>query len=390
MSAASTLYQPVSPLDLPSIDLAALLSGSGQGVCVEPPGTMREFTRASAHFHDDPDSAGLFRYGISPFSIRCPPGFAVGFDEIQLVGYRTVLTRDGRFFNDEPGTHPGAAQDWAAKIAGADGYSNEDTGLVRTEGGFVLERRERYIQRIDSPVVVLCSNEPSNYGSFLFRVLPKLAMFGAEIPDVPVLAYVPLPNYRELVELAGVAPGRVVAHNPGFITEIKRAILPGLRNDQAYLDDESLAFYAAMKARLGVAGGGGRRIYISRLGVTTHGRRMENEAELVDALAERGFDIIRPQDFTAREQIALFANARMVVGPSGAALFNCVFCEAGTVLVDIESEPYWIHAHASLFTSCGLQWGVFEGKTIDQDFSIIHKPYRVNIPALLARIDQLG
>ena len=92
----------------------------------------------------------------------------------------------------------------------------------------------------------------------------------------------------------------------------------------------------------------------------------------------------------AQEQIAAFANARMVVGPSGAALFNCVFCAPGTHLIDIESEPYWIHAHACLFTSCDLVWGVFEGKTTDQTVGVIHKPFTVNIPALLRRIASFG
>ena len=115
-----------------------------------------------------------------------------------------------------------------------------------------------------------------------------------------------------------------------------------------------------------------------------------NEAELETALAAQGFDIVRPHTLSAREQIAAFSAASLVVGPSGAAMFNCVFCHPGTVLVDIESEPYWIHAHGCLFTSCGLRWGVFEGKTLDDDFSVTHKPYRVNIPALLDRLAGLA
>jgi len=206
-----------------------------------------------------------------------------------------------------------------------------------------------------------------------------------------VLAHVPLPQYRQLFELAGIAPGRIVAHDPRAIWRIGRAVIPGVRNPDAYLDDATRGFYAAMKARMGIGrGGDGRRIYVSRLGFAASTRRMLNEAALEAALIAKGFDIVRPQDMSARDQITAFAGARMVVGPSGSGMFNCVFCEPGTVMIDIESEPFWIHAHACLFTSCALTWGVFNGRAADPGFGHPHQAFTVNIPALLRRIDSFG
>ncbi len=68
-------------------------------------------------------------------------------------------------------------------------------------------------------------------------------------------------------------------------------------------------------------------------------------------------------------------------------MFNAVFCRPGTRLIDIESEPHWIYPHTCLFSSAGLRYGIFEGLAVDQDWSVHHKSFHVNIGALRRRID---
>ena len=82
------------------------------------------------------------------------------------------------------------------------------------------------------------------------------------------------------------------------------------------------------------------------------------------------------------------SSAGLILGASGSAMFNSVFCHPGTKLIDIESEPHWIHAHMCLFGSLGLKYGIFEATPSNLDFSIAHKPYNVNIVALMKRISQ--
>jgi len=67
-------------------------------------------------------------------------------------------------------------------------------------------------------------------------------------------------------------------------------------------------------------------------------------------------------------------------------MFNVVFCHPGTRLISIEFEPHWIFAHLNLFGSCKLDFGVIEAKAQDKDWSKAHKPFTVNIDAVLARV----
>lgn len=76
-----------------------------------------------------------------------------------------------------------------------------------------------------------------------------------------------------------------------------------------------------------------RRIYVSRERVRL--RRTVNERALAAALAARGFETVHPQEMSHAEQVRTFAEAETVVGTGGAALANCLFCAAGTRLVEI-------------------------------------------------------
>jgi capsular polysaccharide biosynthesis protein len=110
---------------------------------------------------------------------------------------------------------------------------------------------------------------------------------------------------------------------------------------------------------------------------------MLNEDKLAERLADLAFEIIEPERLTTEEQIATFASADMVVGPSGSAMFNVVFCRPGTKLVDIESEPNWIYAHTGLFASCQLRYGLFVGRADPSDSRPVHRRWTVDIEPLM-------
>jgi hypothetical protein len=64
-------------------------------------------------------------------------------------------------------------------------------------------------------------------------------------------------------------------------------------------------------------------IYVARSG-GSH-RSLLNESEVISALEKMGFTIVYPGNLSFAEQIVLFANAKIIVGPTGAAMANIVF-----------------------------------------------------------------
>lgn len=379
------------PLSFPQISASSLRSGD-EGVWVAPPGSPTVRLRVPPSFHDYPSGESIFPDLSTRPPVVYPPVFALARNNVTLTGYRTLLGNDGTFCADE--SYVEAAMQAAAlnRLSASDEFNNEATGLVRVndEGDFKYELRDRPVVEHKGAAVLLCSTEPSNYGSFLFRILPKLKTLQETGLDAPIIVPVYAKSMRELLCLSGIDENRIVPHHANATYKIDRAVVLSLRNSQAFLDDASLDFYANLRATHGVPSRG-RKLYLTRRNMDTAShaataRVMRNEAELIHSLEVHGFEIVEPSRLSALEQIKLFSSASLIVGPSGSAMFNTVFCHPGTKLIDIESEPHWIHAHMCLFGSLGLDYGIFEGTTEDRNFSSAHKPFSVDVEALLGRV----
>ncbi|WP_321783630.1 glycosyltransferase family 61 protein [Paraburkholderia sp. J94] len=379
------------PLSFPRIDTSALAAGE-EGVWVEPPGTETTRLRIPPHFHDVPSGNSIFPDLSTRPPVVYPPAFALARNNVTLTGYRTTLGADGTFCTDVSFVDEASKVTALNRLASTDDFHNESTGLVRRTDmeTFDFEMRDRPVIVHHEAVALLSSTEPSNYGSFLFRALPKLKTLENAGLNLPIVAPLYAKSMMDLLELAGVDASRVIPHYANAVYKFDRAVVLNLRNSQGFLDDATLEFYAQMRAKHGVPSQG-RRIYITRrnmerASIAAGTRRMRNEEELIHALTAHGFEIVEPSKLSAVEQIRLFSSAGTVVGPSGSAMFNAVFCHPGTKLIDIESEPHWIHAHMCLFGSLGLDYGIFEASADDRDFSVAHKPFTVDVEMLMRRL----
>jgi capsular polysaccharide biosynthesis protein len=369
-----------------------MASTAPTGVCLEPPGKIRKFQRRAPEFLNDPDGVGLFT-SFPDIPIVSPPIFVATAKNARLVGFRAILSQDRLFFNDDTLSSQEQRQEFLQKMAMPYPF-NEETGLEPTSkiDVFALNPGRRAVERLEGNVVVLGSDEPSNYGSWLFRILPKIQTLRQVDLKEPVryLVWVGIPSFREYLTMLGISDDLIIHQDPeNFVYDLERAIVPSLRNNQAFLDPESLSLYSELRSRFGVPQEPGMRIYVSRVSQSRngHSRAMLNEPELVERLKGMNFRIIDPEVLSVTEQIRAFSSAQMVVGPSGSGMFNIVFCHPGTKVIDIESEPHWIHAHCCLFSSCGMRYGIFVGAAEDRSYEKHHQSWRVNIEALISQID---
>jgi len=110
-------------------------------------------------------------------------------------------------------------------------------------------------------------------------------------------------------------------------------------------------------------------VYISRRDAVS--RPLINNAELEARLLRSGFDIVATGELTLGAQIALFANAKIVVGQHGAGLINAIFCQPGAILIELFPE-YMLQAHFWTAASLvGLRYGFVCGTSFDADSSIV-------------------
>ena len=97
------------------------------------------------------------------------------------------------------------------------------------------------------------------------------------------------------------------------------------------------------------------------------GRKIVNHEEVWDLLKNFGFQKISPHSLSFESQQEIFAQARLIVSPHGAALANLVFTQPGTCVIELFS-PHFIHpCYWKIANLCQLkyQWIVGQGSEIE-------------------------
>ena len=102
------------------------------------------------------------------------------------------------------------------------------------------------------------------------------------------------------------------------------------------------------------------KIYVSR--TLPSARVIANEAELLPSLQEMGFQICRLEQMPFEEQVQIFRNAEVVVGPHGAGLTNLIFCKPGTRVVEILAKGYERRCYWSLSSELGQNYQFYLGE----------------------------
>lgn len=218
---------------------------------------------------------------------------------------------------------------------------------------FMSSRLPR-VTTTDETVAVLSSHcSWSNYGHWLGDTLPRLHLLeksGIHYDKI-VVPYL-FPYQREALDLLGVDRSKMIV-DPTLHLEARRLVIPtfpGLYGLPARWACDYLRERFLPSAQ---PSAGPRRIFISRNkpGAT---RRLLNEDALYEALRHFGVERVFTEDLTFAEEVSLFNNVEIVIGPCGAGMVNLMFCRPGTAVIEIFNPRYvnvmnWMIAnHADL------------------------------------------
>ena len=262
-----------------------------------------------------------------PRPIRERPRYVLRGRDVLLIGQRTLVDGQAGVLANDVSLLPAPYFDATRPLSSFPHEFRMTQGAERD--GEVLRIDARSEETIDAPVLLLSSTEARNYGSWLFRILPKLLTY-PDIPEAEGRALL-LPQeqawMREIV--AHLAPGaRVIPQDPTRVTRLTDVVAPSL-------PAPGNAIPADVRARLSSLADAARgaypydptRLYVSRRAWSraTPRRVMENEDAVAALLAKRGFTEIAPETLTLPQRIDAFARAETIVGPSGSGLFNAMF-----------------------------------------------------------------
>lgn len=210
--------------------------------------------------------------------------------------------------------------------------------------------------RLAAPVASLCSIHTTNYYHWLFQILPRLEILrasGYTPENLPVVVPSNLAAYmRETLDLWRVAE-TVSMPAAGLRGRLIVPSIPPMNPSRRIIE--------LLRERLQPDPDGPRleKVFISRGPVSR--RRLVNEAEIKADLEADGFVSVDVAKLSVRQQVSLFANAKVVVAVHGAALANLVFSEPGQRVVELMPKNY-VFAHFALLAQArGLDHRILMG-----------------------------
>jgi hypothetical protein len=202
------------------------------------------------------------------------------------------------------------------------------------------------------------------YSHWLFDVWPKFHLareMGLKWDKAIVNSAAPAFAQEGLAAL-DIDPERVTgANRPGGV-EVEARWLWRIHETRELLYTPAWVIEAVRAGFLRQGPARGRKLYLSRSGARR--RRVIEEDRLVEALVERGFEVVRPETLTLAETAQVMSEAEVVVAPHGAALANLVFCRPPCRVVEFfgwhVSKEFWLLAH-----QMGLDYACLEARGPD-------------------------
>jgi len=105
---------------------------------------------------------------------------------------------------------------------------------------------------------------------------------------------------------------------------------------------------------------GKKLYYISRRNAV---RPALNEDAILETLKPWGITVIEPEKYSISEQIALFADAGMILGSQGAGIQNSLWAPRGCRVLEFISLRYFSGVYWTLAESLGHRYGLVTGQT---------------------------
>lgn len=97
-----------------------------------------------------------------------------------------------------------------------------------------------------------------------------------------------------------------------------------------------------------------RRLYVTRRLASR--RRVLNEAEIEPILARYGIEIVEAERLSFGEQVRIFSEAELVIGPHGAGLTNIVFTPKGSKILELFYPDYMTPAFFKISDYVNLEY----------------------------------
>lgn len=259
--------------------------------------------------------------------------------------------------------------------------------------------------------VHLLKEHAQNYYHWMFECMPRLLFFrdhwrllGIDVKPVLLIEHELFPQLREALQLQLDFPHEIQTVRRGEVVECERLFYvspfwysldnsenPVEPEKDYVVDRQAVAMIRSAYQHLQTPGPATRKLYIPRLPGQL--RRIINTPEVEAVLLRHGFETVQPHLLSFREQVAMFSQARVVLGASGAAFSNLAFMPAGSQAVIISPKQlgnfnYYIFQQQA--DVAGVELAHLLARPEREQRYHVHNDFRVDCVDLERLVSRLG
>lgn len=266
-----------------------------------------------------------------------------------------------------------------------------DSIMLGQHKNTVLLREVSDVHDIEAGIII-SGHFSNNYFHSLYDNLVRLmALPKAQIPEtIPYLidkATYDIPSLKSAFEcLTNSNRREVVVLEPRHIYRLKNMyyithvnhIIPSIKAYSLCRPEDTvfdINLTMAMRARLLTLKSDKsfpEYLFVSRKNTK---RRNYNEDDVFEVLKVDGFERVFPENLSFEEQIALFNNAKVIVGGGGAAMTNLLFCDKGCKVLIINKTMDQVPCFTTLPYTIGVTIRHYGQENKDKR---LHSDYIVN------------
>ena len=215
------------------------------------------------------------------------------------------------------------------------------------------------LQQIEGRVAVLSGLSGNVYFHWMVDVLPRFELLRQSGIDFDQIDWFLVnsqqaPFQRETLTRLGIQEFKILESDQFPHIQAQQLIVPSYPGYMGWLQPWAIDTLRRWFLHLGQNQGVNypERIYISR-GDARY-RRILNEEEVIETLSPWGFVVVQLESLSFSQQVALFAQAKVIMGAHGSGLTNIIFCQPGTQVIEWVSPHYNRHYYWVISQYLGL------------------------------------
>jgi len=248
------------------------------------------------------------------------------------------------------------------------------TYVAACGGGKAIVRRPKPVTTVEEPAFFLGGSD--NLYHWLVDFLPGLRRLEAQhdLRHCRIVINAPVARFQEqALSRLGVDPERLIRCRYPALYRFRRLVVPHAGSRRFGIDGapdrwqptpnaEDLAWLRKCFADAMAPRSRGRRLFLSR--ADARQRRLVDEDGVFARLAPLGFERIAAGSLSFEQQVRLFSEADIVVGPHGAALTNIVFAPPTATVVELRARYRSPLFFEELARVRGLEYRTVVGDTV--------------------------